>query len=66
MKREDLDKRICDVEKEATNTETYREFIKGGSKELYGCDVVSDEKLDNASDEELTDMIEELNWLLWK
>ena len=33
-KHSDLDKRICDIEEGATNTETLREFIKRSEKEL--------------------------------
>ncbi|EOU1110458.1 hypothetical protein [Clostridium perfringens] len=33
-KHSDLDKRICDIEKGATNTETLREFIKRSEKEF--------------------------------
>lgn len=29
-----LDKRICDVEADASNTETYREFIHNSEKEF--------------------------------
>lgn len=32
--KEDLDKRICDVEKNAQNTETYREFIQNSEEEF--------------------------------
>lgn len=34
LKLEDLDKRICDIEKEASNTQTYREFIEEGLDEF--------------------------------
>lgn len=76
MKREDLDKRICDVEPNATNTQTYREFIDWGYRFLEIGDFVNelDEKtlyertadLDTKTDKDLTDIIEELDWLLEK
>lgn len=34
MKKEDLDKRICDVEIETDNTQTYREFIVEAEEEI--------------------------------
>lgn len=76
MKREDLDKRICDVEPNATNTQTYREYIDWGYRFLEIGDFVNelDEKtlyertadLDTKTDKDLTDIIEELDWLLEK
>lgn len=76
MKREDLDKRICDVEPNATNTQTYREFIDWGYRFLKIRDFAdeSNEKtlyertadLDTKTDKDLTDIIEELDWLLEK
>ncbi len=67
MKKSQLDKRICDCEKGATNTQTYREFIETGYKEL-GCPLCSlnNLKLDSKSELELNEMIEELDWLLDK
>lgn len=76
MKREDLDKRICDVEPNATNTQTYREFIDWGYRFLKigdFADVLNEKTLyertadlDIKTDEELTDILEELDWLLEK
>lgn len=76
MKREDLDKRICDVEPNSTNTQTYREYIDWGYRFLEIGDFVNElnEKtlyertadLDIKTDRELTDIIEELDWLLEK
>lgn len=34
MVKTDLDKRICDVEISASNTETYREYIANSENEL--------------------------------
>lgn len=76
MKKEDLDKRICDVEPNSTNTQTYREYIDWGYRFLEIGDFVneSNEKtlyertadLDTKTDRDLTDIIEELDWLLEK
>lgn len=76
MKREYLDKRICDVEPNSTNTQTYREYIDWGYRFLEIGDFVNElnEKtlyertadLDTKTDRELTDIIEELDWLLEK
>ncbi len=76
MKKEDLDKRICDVEPNSTNTQTYREYIDWGYRFLEIGDFVneSNEKtlyertadLDVKTDKDLTDIIEELDWLLEK
>lgn len=65
MRKEDLDKRICDCELGATNTETYREFIINASKELFG-QAYDFLKYDELSEEELNHIIEELDWLLEK
>lgn len=76
MKREDLDKRICDVEPNSTNTQTYREYIDWGYRFLEIGDFVNElnkktlyertADLDTKTDRELTDIIEELDWLLEK
>ena len=76
MKREDLDKRICDVEPNSTNTQTYREYIDWGYRFLEIGDFVNEPNeralyertadLDTKTDRELTDIIEELDWLLEK
>ena len=34
LKKEDLDKRICDVEEGAQNIQTYREFIRQSEEEF--------------------------------
>ena len=71
MKRKDLDKRICDVEPNSTNTDTYREYIDWGYRYI-GCNLTGESlyertaDLDRMTDEELTDIIEELDWLLEK
>ncbi len=65
MKKADLDKRICDVEPNATNTETYREFIVNAMHALYGDDThISD--IDSKTEEELNNWIDDLDYLLSK
>lgn len=65
--KENLDNKICDCLENATNTETYREFIINGWKEL-GCDLSEKEinDLSNKTNEELNDIVDELDWLLSK
>ena len=65
--KENLDNKICDCLENATNTETYREFIINGWKAL-GCDLSEKEiyDLSNKTNEELNDIVEELDWLLSK
>ena len=62
-----LDKRICDCEPGATNTETYREFIVNGYQSI-GCDLTEKQiqHLDEASNKELNEIVDELDWLLEK
>ena len=66
--RENLEKRICDCEEGATNTQTYLEFIIEGYKDI-GCDL-SESKIEylksKANNEELNDVLEEIEWLLSK
>lgn len=59
MKKSDLDKRICDVEEVATNTQTYREFIDECCQEFYG------EKfdLDSMSEESLNKLLDFMDYL---
>lgn len=47
LKLEDLDKRICDVEKGACNTQTYREFIEEGLDEfeIGPCDFKNEKEV---------------------
>lgn len=55
----DLDKRICDLEEGATNTETLREFIKRSEKEF----VLEPGDLDSMSEEDLNNYIDYLDKL---
>lgn len=57
----DLDKRICDIEERATNTETLREFIKRSEKEF----VLEPGDLDSMSEEDLNNYIDYLD-KLWE
>lgn len=63
--KENLDKRICDVEEGATNTDTYRDFLKSGFAEIMSAPV-TDEELDSKTNYELNALLEELDWLLDK
>lgn len=56
-----LDKRICDVEDGATNTETYREFIINSIHHFYGEQAIIPD-LDKLPEEELEYLIDELDW----
>lgn len=58
MNKQDLDKRICDVEG-VQNTQTYREFIRS-SEESFDMDKVD---IDNMEDKELNEYIEFLDYL---
>ena len=60
-----LDRRICDCEPGAVNTQTYREWIKDTFKDIYGADI-TDRELNSMTDEAFTDLIDELEWLFWK
>lgn len=65
--KDNLDKRICDCLEEATNTETYREFIVNGWAELdMPLTKQEIQELDSKTNEELNDIIDELDWLLDK
>lgn len=66
MFSEILDKRICDIDKSSKDTFTYREYIHDMVRVFYG-DRYSkdeiDEKLSEASADEIYDLISELNWM---
>lgn len=64
MKKSDLDKRICDCEEGAINTETYRQFLENGTREIFG--DVAMPNLDTMTDEELTGYLDEIDYLLSK
>ena len=55
--KSDLDKRICDVEQGATNTQTYREFIRQSEEKFDKVHTILDE-FDN---EKLTEYLKFLN-----
>ena len=60
--KSNLDKRICDVEHDAANTQTYREFIRQ-SEEEFGINHVD---LDKFDDKKLNDYLESLDYLWTK
>ena len=62
INRTNLDKRICDCEKGAENTQTYREFIRKIEETMEMCP----EPIDSYSDKELQDYLEELDYYLEK
>ena len=57
--KENLDKRICDVEQGFTNTQTYREFIRQSEQE-FG---MKEAPIDKMTDKTLNDYIEFLDYL---
>ena len=65
--KENLDNRLCDCLEGSTNTKTYREFFIWGWKELNlpmsDCEL---EALNNMTNDELNEMLDELEWLLSK
>lgn len=71
MRKEDLDKRMCDVDPNRRNTLTYREYIDSGYSYI-GIDFEGNTlhertaDLDTKTDKDLTAIIEELDWLLEK
>lgn len=65
--KDNLDNRICDCLDNATNTETYKEFIINAWK--YLGNPMTEEEIVNLyykSNEELNEIVEELDNLLWK
>lgn len=60
--RKNLDKRICDVEEEATNEETYREFIRNSERDF----CMEEADIENMSDALLEDYINFLDCLWGK
>lgn len=62
LTKERLDKRICDIQKYAKNTQTYREFIVESEKE-FG---MEHRDLDGMTDENLNEYLEFLDYLWGK
>lgn len=64
--KKDLDTKICDfyTEVEATNEQTFREFIKESYLEFYGGEI-TDKALDSMTNKEVNDLLEHLDslWL---
>ena len=61
-KVENLDLRICDVEADAKNDQTYREFIRE-AEDTFG---LKSANLEELTDEQLTTYIEHLDYLWTK
>jgi hypothetical protein len=62
IRKDELDKRICDIEEGTTNTQTYREFIKQSENE-FGMEP---QNLDSMSQEELNKYLNFLDYLWTK
>ncbi|MED1467586.1 hypothetical protein [Bacillus salipaludis] len=62
LAKKNLDRRICDIESESKNTQTYREFIIQ-SEEEFG---LRPRNLDNMSNEQLTEYLDFLDFLWGK
>lgn len=62
INKENLDKRICEVEEKATNEQTYREYIKEGEEEFFG----NHEDLDSFTDEQLVKYLDFIDNLWMK
>ena len=60
--KDNLDKRICDCEEEATNTETYRDFLEQGEMEFFGL-LPYQIKLDELDDIQLNQLLELIDYL---
>ena len=59
IKKEDLDKRICDTEQGAENTQTWRDYIREGEKEFEMKNV----DLDNMEDKQLNEHLDFIDYL---
>ena len=57
-----LDQRICDCIENATNTQTYREFLVMAETAIYG----SHENLDGMNDDEISEYLDILDYLMEK
>lgn len=64
LTKELLDKRICDVEIDSNNTESYREFIHKAEKYLGLSIQITDEMLDKAIDTDLNRYFKDLSGAL--
>ena len=60
-----LDKRWCDIYDNCTSTQTVREWIHNSYDWLHDCDI-SDERLDNMSDYEIEELVDDIDYLLGK
>ena len=62
MLKDNLNKRICDCEEDATNKQTYYEFIKEGEQIFE----LEEKELDNMNEKELNDYLNFLDFLFEK
>lgn len=60
-----LDRKCCDVNPDSKNTQTVREFIHDMYMHIYHEDI-SDNALNEMSDEDVEQLADELDWLGWK
>lgn len=58
MLKENLDKRICDCEEGAENTQTYREYIR---EVEHDCELTQ-EPIDDYTEEQLVEYLDELDY----
>ena len=63
MRKEDLDKRICDVTNKSNLTMTYRDYIHQLDRNVYGEFAMSKECLDSLSELELNELLGKLEFL---
>lgn len=59
LNKANLDKRICDVEENCSNTQTYREYIRESEKALW----MGEEDLDSMTDKQLADYLDFIDYL---
>lgn len=66
--KNNLNKRICDCEKDATNEQTYFEYIIDCTECIWNIKLSDKDKEDirNKTNEELNDILEEIDWLIVK
>ena len=63
MKKEDLDKRICDVTNKINMDMTFREYIHDLDHKVYGDFAVTDERLNEMNEAELNELLGRLEFL---